>query len=78
MATCPHCRGHLTEHHRCPALKRALAIDLSVSALVGGLSALAFVAIFDPQQVTVDLDALVFALGAVLALGVRTLFEYLH
>jgi hypothetical protein len=42
---------------------------LFATAIVGGLAAIAFVAVFDPDQVTVDLDGLVFAAGAVFALG---------
>ena len=68
MATCPSCHGHLTDGHVCPRSRKSLALELSVTALVGGLAAIAFVAIFDPAQVTVDLDGFVFAAGAIFAL----------
>ena len=71
MATCPHCHGHLTEGHRCRRTRRSLYLELIGTALIGGLAAIAFLAVFDPRQVTVDLDGLVFAAGAVFALGVR-------
>ena len=71
MATCPHCHGHLTEGHRCPRSRTSLALELFGTALVGGLAAIAFVAIFDPSEVTVDLDGFVFAAGAIFALGVH-------
>ncbi len=76
MATCPRCHGHLTDGHTCPRTRGSVAIELTLTALVGGLAAIAFVAILDPQQITVDLDALVFAVGAVLALGVHQLFTW--
>lgn len=76
MSTCPRCRGHLTTGHRCPRSRGALAIELAATALVGGLAALAFVAVFDPHQVTIDLDWLVFALGALAALGVHRVFTW--
>ena len=71
MATCPHCHGHLTEGHRCRRTRRSLYLELAGTALIGGLAAIAFLAVFDPQQVTVDLDGLVFAAGAIFALGVH-------
>ena len=71
MATCPHCHGHLTEGHRCRRTRRSLYIELFGTALIGGLAAITFVAVYDPHQVTVDLDGMVFAAGAILALGVH-------
>ena len=71
MATCPHCHGHLTEGHRCRRTRRSLYLELLGTALIGGLAAIAFLAVFDPDQVTVDLDGLVFAAGAIFALGVH-------
>ena len=76
MATCPRCHGHLTDGHVCPRTKRSLAFELGVTALVGGLAAIVFMALFDPHQVTVDLDGLVFSLGAIFALGVHQLFKW--
>lgn len=76
MATCPHCHGHLTDGHVCPRSRTRLLFELLGIALVGGLAAIVFMAIFDPRQVTVDLDGLVFALGAVFALGVHQLFTW--
>jgi hypothetical protein len=71
LATCPHCHGHLTEGHRCRRTRRSLSLELFGTALIGGLAAIVFVAVFDPDQVTVDLDGLVFAAGAIFALGVH-------
>jgi hypothetical protein len=76
MATCPRCRGHLTDGHVCPRSRRSIAIELGVTALVGGLSAIAYLAIFDPRQTTVDLDGFIFALGALCALGIHRIFSW--
>ena len=51
-------------------------MELFGTALVGGLAAIVFVAIFDPDQVTVDLDGFVFAAGALSALTVHQLFMW--
>ena len=76
MATCPRCHGHLTDGHICPRTRGSIALELGVTALAGGLSAIVFLAVFDPHQVTVDLDGLVFAAGALFALGVHHLFTW--
>lgn len=76
MATCPRCHGHLTDGHKCPRSRWAIAIELFGTAMAGGLAALAFVAIFDPEQLTIDLDGFVFALGAMVALGAHQLFTW--
>lgn len=46
MATCPRCRGHLTENHRC--LRTSAAAQISAPALAGGLLALLVVSLVDP------------------------------
>ena len=74
MSTCPKCHGHLTTGHRCPRTNAAVAMELIATALVGGLAAMAFVAVLDPHQITIDLDFAVFALGALAALAVHTVF----
>ena len=76
MATCPHCHGHLTEGHRCSRSRRSITFELLATALIGGLAAIAFVAVFDPDQVTVDLDGFVFAAGAVFAIGVHQMLTW--
>jgi hypothetical protein len=76
MATCPRCHGHLTDGHICSRSKGSVGLELVLTALVGGLAAIVFMALFDPQQVTVDLDGLVFALGALFALAVHQFFMW--
>ena len=53
-----------------------MVFELLITALAGGLSAIAFVAIFDPHQMMVDLDGFVFSAGALLALLVHRLFTW--
>ena len=74
MATCPRCHGHLTTGHQCPRSRQSRILELVIIALIGGISSIAFVAIFDPGQVTIDLDGLVFAGGALFALAVHQVF----
>ena len=58
MAACPRCRGHLTDHHRCPAPAK-VAAELTLAALAGGLLALLVVTLIDPgaQLTHIDLAA---------------------
>ncbi len=76
MATCPRCHGHLTSGHECPRSRQSKILELVITALAGGIAAIAFIAIFDPGQVTVDLDGLVFSGGALLALAVHQVFMW--
>ena len=59
MATCPRCRGHLTDHHRCPRHPAKVAAELALAAIAGGLLALLVVALIDPggQLTHIDLSA---------------------
>ncbi len=62
MATCPRCRGHLTDHHRCPRRPAKVAAELTLAAFAGGLLALLVVALIDPggQPNHVDMAAVTF------------------
>ncbi len=77
MSTCPRCHGHLTRGHRCPRSRLAVALELAVTAIVGGLAAIVFAAVFDPHQVTIDLDLLVFCIGAMAALAIHRVFAWI-
>ena len=76
MSTCPKCHGHLTEGHRCPRTRRSVVIELAATGLLGGLVAIAAIALLDPGQMTTDLDLLVFLLGGLCALGVHQIFTW--
>src|SRR5574339_1217785 len=49
MATCPRCKGHLTDSHRCPRHRGMVALEIALAAIGGGFLGLLLVAIFDPH-----------------------------
>lgn len=70
MATCPKCGGHLTSRHRCRRTTEQIVTDAVLSAVIGGIWALAMAAVFDRRGLTSDLDLVFFLAGA--AIGVVT------
>ncbi|HET7220383.1 MAG TPA: hypothetical protein VFJ02_20150 [Vicinamibacterales bacterium] len=74
MATCPLCKGHLTENHRCPRSRTRVAVETAVAAVAGGLFTLLLFSLADPQgQVAMDGVALVG--GALAGVGVDRFFR---
>ena len=71
MATCPRCKGHLTDNHRCPPRRLRAAIEISASALVGGFIGLLLVAVFDPRGQITDVDTISVVGGALIAVGIN-------
>ena len=71
MATCPRCKGHLTDGHRCPRRTGRLAIEIFASALGGGIAAWLLLAAFDPRGQATDMDAATFLIGALVAVGIN-------
>jgi hypothetical protein len=73
MATCPYCKGHLTDGHRCPAkLRRYLvAVEIAASFFAGGFGGLLLLAAFDPRGQVTDMDAVAFSVGALLAVAIN-------
>ena len=71
MATCPRCKGHLTDGHRCPRRYSLVAIEIVASALGGGIAALLLLAAFDPRGQATDMDAAAFGIGALGAVGIN-------
>jgi hypothetical protein len=69
MATCPRCRGHLTEDHRCPRSPARKALELSIAALGGGLGALLVMALVDPHG-QIGFDGVVLLGGALAGVGI--------
>ena len=60
MATCPLCKGHLTENHRCPRTRARVAVETALAALAGGLLTLVLISLADPHgQIAMDGIALV-------------------
>ena len=76
MATCPRCKGHLTDHHRCPRRPFLVALEIGGWAIAGALGGLLLVALFDPHDTITDDTYSVLAIGGALtAAGIRRLFR---
>jgi hypothetical protein len=72
MATCPRCKGHLTDSHKCPRRRSVVAAQIAASAVAGGFAGLLLLAIFDPQEQITGLDSiLVVAAGSVVCVGIN-------
>ena len=70
MATCPHCKGHLTEHHRCRRRPLLVAVEMVAWAVAGGFAGLLLAALFDPHGLITDLDWLSTIAGSIVAVGI--------
>jgi hypothetical protein len=72
MSTCPRCKGHLTDSHRCPRSPARIAFEMTLAALLGGLVALLIFSLIDPHgQLT--MDAVWLAAGALVGVAVDRL-----
>ena len=63
MATCPRCKGHLTDSHKCPRRPAIVAAEMTGAALAGGFAGLLLLAILDPREQFTDLDVILVVLG---------------
>jgi hypothetical protein len=73
MATCPRCRGPLTDTHRCPRRRGRFAAEIAASAIAGALGALVLVALLDPQGRLTHVDSWAVAVGAIAGIGLGRL-----
>jgi zinc transporter ZupT len=72
MSTCPRCKGHLTESHKCPKRPAIVAAEITASALAGGFIGLLLLAIFDPTEQITGVDLiLVVAAGAMVCVAIN-------
>jgi hypothetical protein len=71
MSTCPRCKGHLTDGHRCPRRRSLVAIEILASAIGGGFLAWLTLIGFDPHGQVTDMDAVSFIAGALIAVGIN-------
>lgn len=71
MATCPHCKGHLTDGHRCPRRRSIVIAEIAASAMAGGLGSFLLLAAFDPRGQITDMDAYAITVGALAAVGIN-------
>ena len=75
MATCPHCKGHLTDGHRCPKRRAWVVAEIIASGIAGGLAGLLLLAAFDPRGQATDMDATAIAIGVVVAIGINRIIR---
>lgn len=73
MATCPRCRGHLTDTHRCPKGRLRGALETGAVGLGGGLGGLIVLALLDAGGAARDLEGMAFVAGSLLALGAHAM-----
>ena len=72
MATCPRCKGHLTDSHKCPRRPLVVAAQITAAALSGGFAGLLLVAIFDRAGQITDADYSISVIaGALIAIGLQ-------
>jgi hypothetical protein len=71
MATCPRCKGHLTDGHRCPRRPLFVFAEVLACAVVGAVISFALLAAFDPHNQASDLDVVAIAVGAIVAVGIN-------
>jgi hypothetical protein len=74
MATCPLCKGHLTENHRCPRTRARVAVETALAALAGGLITLLLVSLADPHGL-IAMDGVALVGGALLGVGLDRVFR---
>jgi hypothetical protein len=71
MATCPRCKGHLTDSHRCPRRPLFVAIEITLWAIAGAFAGFLLVALFDPHGQITDVDSISAVAGALVAVGLN-------
>ena len=71
MATCPRCKGHLTDSHRCPRRTHLVALEVIASGIAGAFAGLLLVAIFDPLGQITDVDTISLVVGALVGIGLN-------
>ena len=75
MATCPRCKGHLTDGHRCPRRRGYVVVEIIASAIAGGVIGLFLLAAFDPRGQATDMDATAIIGGAVVAVVINRILR---
>ena len=72
MATCPRCKGHLTDSHKCPRRPLIVATEITAAALAGGFAGLLLVAIFDHRGQLGDVDySIAIIAGGLIGVGLH-------
>lgn len=76
MATCPRCRGHLTDGHRCPKRNGRLALEIIASAIAGGVAGFLLLAAFDPWGQASDMDIVSIIGGMIIGVGINRILRW--
>lgn len=74
MATCPLCKGHLTENHRCPRSRARLGMATALAAIAGGVCTLLLVSLADPHGQSA-MDGVALLGGGLAGIGVERFFR---
>lgn len=74
MSTCPRCKGHLTDSHRCPRSPARVAFEVALAAIAGGFAGLLIFSIVDPNGKAM-MDAVWLAGGALAGVGIDRFFR---
>ena len=69
MATCPRCKGHLTDSHRCPRRPLVVGVEITLAGLAGALVGLIVAAITVPQGRLI-VDHIAMLVGALAGVGI--------
>jgi hypothetical protein len=75
MATCPRCKGFLSDNHKCPRRPLFVASEIVLAGLAGGFAALLLVALIDPQGRFTNVDGGAVILGALGGIGLDRYFR---
>ena len=75
MSTCPRCKGHLTDTHRCPRRPAVIGIEIALAAIAGAVAALLLLAVLDPHGRLSNIDSAVVVVGALAAVGLTRLLR---
>ena len=74
MATCPRCKGHLTDNHRCPRRSFLVGLEIALAGLAGAIVGLIVVTLTMPQgRLFIDLSAML--VGALCGIGIDRYFR---
>jgi hypothetical protein len=76
MSTCPGCKGHLTDDHKCSRRPAVVGIELALAAVAGGVAALLLVALLDPHGRLSSIDSAVVVIGALAAGGLTRFLRH--
>lgn len=75
MATCPNCKGHLTEGHRCPRRRLYVVAEIIASGIVGAVLSFIVLVAFDPFRQATDMESTALIAGFVVGVGLNRILR---